>query len=691
MIAPHASEDLTAEPVNEPVVGVWTVPARGHQRSLRSKLVLSLAAMCAFFLLIDEALRRNVIQPAFEDLEYASAMRDTNRVMSAIKVESEHLRDIAEQAASQIDTARSDAKSDREIFDSFGQEVSVRFDGVQWAAIVGDDKSWDWVYQSPSNLAALNQLEANETQPGRDDLLCDTIVSRIGASNTAGGDGIACDQERRIHAFATAPVFIAPVPDSTLVSHSPTSYAISDGVQHYLVVGKTLDNPLVAELRRRTQVAFSIQVFHQRKIDQTIRTWAADDSTLVVEVPIVQNDHETLANLFVQVPRDFVKQAKQTTSLARNVFVGGVAASLILMLLQLQRIVVGPLERIREHTEQIAKDGLTAGTLSMTSNDEIGALATAFDHMSTRLADTHKRLADASHAAGMSQVADTVIHNVGNVLTNVNSLIETATDRVDGLRVAPLNKLAGRLRQGGNRDEVLAATPDYLQRLSAELEKDQCELSGLLSTLHDNVQHIHSVIRDQRQYTQQSIDQKQVSMVEIINEAVACCQANLLQDEIVVRFSFTRDCVIQSDRSLLLQIIINLIGNARNAMIESDCESRLLQLSLTDQNDMARFAVSDCGCGMTTETLARVFDAHFTTRAAGTGLGLHFSAITIKRLGGKIVAQSDGLGQGSTFTIELPIATHDPPNDPATPKTATVITNFQNESIHVPAIGASVQ
>jgi signal transduction histidine kinase len=418
-----------------------------------------------------------------------------------------------------------------------------------------------------------------------------------------------------------------------------------------------MDDSLIAELRRRTQVTFSIQVYHQQRFHETIHTWAADKSTLVVEVPLVQDGKQTLANLFVQVPRDVVQQAKNTTALARNVFVCGAALTLVLMLLQLQRIVVGPLKRIREHTDRIAENGLDAQPLELTSNDEIGALATAFDNMKMRLADTHNRLADASHAAGMSQVADTVIHNVGNVLTNVNSLIETASDRVEGLRVAPLSKLAARLRQGENRNELVAATPDYLQRLSVELESDQSELAELLQTLHDNVQHIHSVIRDQRQHTLKSIDTKRFSMQEIVDEAVGCCQAKLHQDKIAVEFSPDSDCVVESDRSLLLQIVINLIGNARNAMVESNCEDPVLQLSLRQKENTISLSVRDRGCGMSEETLAKVFNAHFTTRAAGTGLGLHFCAITLKRLGGNIKAHSDGPGKGSTFTIELPAAT----------------------------------
>ncbi|MGB7346531.1 MAG: HAMP domain-containing sensor histidine kinase [Pirellulaceae bacterium] len=619
----------------------WTATAEGHQRSLRSKLVLSLAAMCAIFMVIDEAVRRIVIQPAFEDLEQASAMRDTNRVMSAIKVESEHLRAIAEQGASRLPLQDLISQENSSAEDSIWSESSLHFEGVQWAALMGSDRSWRWMHFTDDQGTLID--ERSDTKE-----LTRSILDRIEESKNQPTDGLACGSDRRIHAYATTPI-------KQDGNRSGGKTSLKSGVEYHLIVGKELDDELIAELRRRTQVTFSIQVYHNHKFDEKIRTWEADQSTLVVEVPLVRHDHETLANLFVQVPRDVVQQAQHTTALARNVFVCGAAAALIMMLLQLQRIVIGPLTRIREHTERIAENGLDAGPLDLNSNDEIGALATAFDHMKLRLADTHKRLADASHAAGMSQVADTVIHNVGNVLTNVNSLIETSTDRVNGLRIAPLNKLATRLSQCDSFDAIVEATPDYLQRLSAELEKDQRELSDLLSTLNDNVQHIHSVIRDQRRHTMKSVDKKRFSILEIVNEAVSCCDAKLLQDQIKVQVS-GNDYDIVSDRSLMLQIIINLIGNAGNAMSETECSSPILRIALTRHDGNVRLEVTDRGCGMTPETLSKVFDAHFTTRASGTGLGLHFCAIALKRLGGSITAHSDGLGMGSTFALELPIA-----------------------------------
>ena len=600
-------------------------PTQGHQASLRSKVVLSLAAMFAIFLVVAEVVRHSVIQPIFADLEYAEAVRDSNRVHAAIKVESEHLSAIAEQSALRFDP--SELTSSKPI-------STWPIVDVECAAIVSRSGSWKWLHREEVT-SGNKALEAQNFQ---------AITDHISRSTEGPIVGLTCAQHQKVFAYAAAPIG----------KKADAEQPIANAEQRFLVIAKVIDNDAIHELRERTQVYFSMQVYREKKEKHPLQVWEADDSTLVVETPLVSSNDEAIANLFIQVPRDIVQQSRQSIAVARHVFVCGAAASLLLLLLEIQRIVIGPLSRIREHTEKIAEQGLDAESLVISGNDEIGALARAFDHMKNRLSRTQQSLATASHAAGMSQVADTVIHNVGNVLTNVNSLIETAADRVDGLRVKPLEKLASRLRDDNDDPALRAATPDYLHTYALALEQDQADLVELLSTLNDNVQHIHSVIRDQRQHASKKAHKRRFSAVDLIDEAIGCCQAKLDEENVVVDFASDKDCTIESDRTLLLQVVINLIGNARHAMNERD--DAKLEISLHDTGENVEIHFVDRGCGMSEELLERIFDAHFTTRETGSGLGLHFCANTVKRLGGSISAASEGVGCGSTFTLQLPLA-----------------------------------
>jgi signal transduction histidine kinase len=115
---------------------------------------------------------------------------------------------------------------------------------------------------------------------------------------------------------------------------------------------------------------------------------------------------------------------------------------------------------------------------------------------------------------------------------------------------------------------------------------------------------------------------------------------------------------IMTDRHQVLQVLVNLITNAKNAMVEHTDSARRLTLRIgvfSDRHSFARFEVVDTGGGIKPENLSRLFTQGFTTRKAGHGLGLHSAAIVAKNLGGGLHAQSAGEGQGATFTLDLPM------------------------------------
>jgi signal transduction histidine kinase len=115
--------------------------------------------------------------------------------------------------------------------------------------------------------------------------------------------------------------------------------------------------------------------------------------------------------------------------------------------------------------------------------------------------------------------------------------------------------------------------------------------------------------------------------------------------------------MIMTDRHQVLQVLVNLITNAKNAMVEHSGSTRrlTLRIGVLSAKAFARWEVIDTGGGIKPENLSRLFAQGFTTRKAGHGLGLHSAAIVAKNLGGTLQAQSAGEGCGATFTLELPL------------------------------------
>jgi C4-dicarboxylate-specific signal transduction histidine kinase len=105
-----------------------------------------------------------------------------------------------------------------------------------------------------------------------------------------------------------------------------------------------------------------------------------------------------------------------------------------------------------------------------------------------------------------------------------------------------------------------------------------------------------------------------------------------------------------------LQILVNLIRNARHACTDSERADKCVTVRLTHSAGWMRISVSDNGVGILPEHLTRVFNHGFTTRKNGHGFGLHSGALAAKEMGGKLTAHSDGPGRGAMFTLELPVA-----------------------------------
>jgi signal transduction histidine kinase len=106
----------------------------------------------------------------------------------------------------------------------------------------------------------------------------------------------------------------------------------------------------------------------------------------------------------------------------------------------------------------------------------------------------------------------------------------------------------------------------------------------------------------------------------------------------------------------VLQIILNLITNAKQSCLESGGEEKRVTVRVTNGDDRVRVILSDNGVGIPAANITKIFNHGFTTKKkGGHGFGLHSGALAAKEMGGRLLAQSDGPGKGATFTLELPL------------------------------------
>jgi signal transduction histidine kinase len=129
----------------------------------------------------------------------------------------------------------------------------------------------------------------------------------------------------------------------------------------------------------------------------------------------------------------------------------------------------------------------------------------------------------------------------------------------------------------------------------------------------------------------------------------------LVRHEIEVIREFLEVPAISVEKHKVLQILVNIIRNAKYACDESAAKEKRITLKVYWQDPWVCIAVIDNGIGIPSENLTRIFNHGFTTRKDGHGFGLHSGALAASELGGALSVHSEGLGQGATFTLTLPL------------------------------------
>ena len=113
--------------------------------------------------------------------------------------------------------------------------------------------------------------------------------------------------------------------------------------------------------------------------------------------------------------------------------------------------------------------------------------------------------------------------------------------------------------------------------------------------------------------------------------------------------------LVKADSQRIMQVFLNIINNAEQAMTDARGEGNLTVITSSEENTV-RVEFTDDGLGISKENINKVFDPFFTTKTVGkgTGLGLSVSYGIIKSLNGNIFVESSGKGKGTTFIIEIP-------------------------------------
>lgn len=226
--------------------------------------------------------------------------------------------------------------------------------------------------------------------------------------------------------------------------------------------------------------------------------------------------------------------------------------------------------------------------------------------------DLHSQLIQADKLASIGTLASGVAHEINNPLYTITGLSEHLRDET---RPAVIREYL---------DEIIAAA-----------------------------RRIASIIQGLNAFARspQTQDLDDVDLNHTLDDAVKMARRATVLDEVQVLTQYGAVPPIRGKADELLQVFVNLITNAVQAMEGQG----LLTLTTTSDHGMIRATVQDSGPGIAPHNLTRIFDPFFTTKdqGQGTGLGLHIVRDLVTNYGGKVTVESR-VGHGATFTVTFP-------------------------------------
>lgn len=155
-----------------------------------------------------------------------------------------------------------------------------------------------------------------------------------------------------------------------------------------------------------------------------------------------------------------------------------------------------------------------------------------------------------------------------------------------------------------------------------------------------------------------------LDLSEATQEVVTLCSNELQRSQVTVRTTCAHDLPpVHGDRVQLQQVILNLLLNAAEAMRGIDERPRqLLVRTYLDEDENVRLTVQDTGVGLEPGEIENLFEAFYTTKSDGMGIGLSISRSIIEKHRGRIWASPNSRGPGATFSVAIPRAPGDATN-----------------------------
>jgi sensor domain CHASE-containing protein len=613
--------------------------------SLQSKVIWLISLVILVYSALVIGAQRLFIMPSFYALEQEESLKNMDRAVQAINREIKHLD------ASTTDWAFWDDMYQY----AQGQNKAFQETNLNELALDGLKVNLLYIF-NPDQQLVWGMLYDLESQK---EITAPDIADRLKGVRLTEPESTA----EGVLLTSLGPMLISARPILTSNRQGP--------VKGTLIFGQFLNS---VSISNEAQIELNATVLDPQKMNPDITSIIAkmgppgepyiridgDVNRVYQVLPDLDNKPTLLLN--VNVPRTISVRGETSVEFAMFSLLGAGLLVLVVLIISLRRMVLVPMKRLTDHAVATGQNDQVYTPLALKRRDEIGILGQEFDRMVERLATARKSLMEQSYQSGMAEVATAVLHNVGNILNSVNVSCTLLMDQLRESRVGNVSKLADMVAEpeGGlghflTEDPRGRQIPAYLTSLATMLKEEQQVMFNETASLQGQIEQIKEIVDMQQSYSRVSSVNEIIPPEQLMEDAIKMNADDLARHEVTVQREYQPVPPITVDKHKVLQILLNLISNAKYACTDGQGKEKIITIRIfsSGQNCLS-IQVADNGVGILPENLPRIFQYGFTTRKSGHGFGLHSGALAANELGGSLTVHSDGPDLGATFTLELP-------------------------------------
>lgn len=462
----------------------------------------------------------------------------------------------------------------------------------------------------------------------------------------------------------------------TLLASRPILTSDHEGpMAGVLIFGRVLGKEAIARLSEQTEVSFdaldaSSPTLTAEQRDAFAAAIAADgpietihsDNQLTVSGVVRDVEGNPAVLLQSKCDRAITAQGANALTFASASVAVACAATLVALIIALRIIILKPIAAFTNHAREVGETGRLTARLDPKGSDEFAALAKAFNRMLDQLAESRAQTVSLSRQAGKAEIAASVMHNIGNALTNVNVLAERTNAGIDQSKVDNVAKVASLL--DANRSDLPALfgpngkgaqLPDYLGQLATRLDEERSELRQNLAGIVEGLRHVASIVSSHQRLAKAPDLKEQMRLVTAVDRSLALVHESLQRHNVSLTTSIDDSLVIHCDPSRFSQVLVNLITNAKDAM-KGRPEGTIHIRGALSPTGRAMLEVTDTGPGVDEENRTRLFTKGFTTKPSGHGIGLHYCWLAAREMGGALEFVGNAKPHGAIFRFEIPLS-----------------------------------